>query len=138
MKRIMQVALGLVTALGGFVDIGDLVFASQAGARFGYDLLWALALGTFIIMIYSEMSGRLAAIGKEAAFTLINQTYPKWLALTTLISSKFVNIMTCAAEIGGVALVLQLLSGLPLRALIIAVFLGLILIVLCLVSRHYI
>lgn len=129
MKKLLEVALGLLTALGGFVDIGDLVFATQSGALFGVQLLWALALGTIIIMLFSEMSGRVAAISKQANFTLITKTYPLWLNRTTLVASKFVNVLTCAAEIGGVALVLQLLSGLPLKALIVMVFLGFLLIV---------
>ena len=37
MKRILAIALGVLTAIGGFVDIGDLVASSQAGARFGSD-----------------------------------------------------------------------------------------------------
>ena len=39
-------------------------------------------------------------------------------ALATLIASEVVNLMTCAAEVGGVAICLQLLSGLPYRLLI--------------------
>ena len=36
------VALGIIAALGGFLDIGDLVFNTQAGALFRYDLIWAV------------------------------------------------------------------------------------------------
>src|SRR6185437_16884644 len=46
----------------------------------------------------------------------------------TLIASEVVNLMTCAAEIGGVAITLQLLSGLPYRLLIL---LGVVALVLC-------
>ena len=38
--------------------------------------------------------------------------------LATLIASEIVNLMTCAAEVGGVAICFQLLSGLPYRLLI--------------------
>jgi len=40
MKIVLQIALGLIAAIGGFVDIGDLVFNTQAGATYGYSLLW--------------------------------------------------------------------------------------------------
>lgn len=46
MKSILKIALGIIAALGGFLDIGDLVFNTQAGALYRYDLLWAVALGT--------------------------------------------------------------------------------------------
>ena len=36
----------------------------------------------------------------------------------TLIAAQIVNLMTCAAEVGGVAIVLQLLTGWPYRVLI--------------------
>ncbi len=32
LKNILAVALGIFSAIGGFVDIGDLVFNTQAGA----------------------------------------------------------------------------------------------------------
>src|SRR3982751_1643675 len=118
MKKFLEIGLGIVAALGGFVDIGDLVFATQSGAKYGLRLLWALALGTLLIMIYAEMSGRVATVAKRPVFTIIRQRFPKKLALTTLAASTMVNILTLAAEIGGVALILQLLSGLPYRALI--------------------
>jgi manganese transport protein len=129
MKKLLEVSLGIVTMLGGFVDIGDLVFASQAGAKFGLHLLWALALGTLMIMLYAEMSGRVAAVAKLPVFKVIRSRFPKRINLLTLGASSIVNVMTCAAEIGGVALILQLLSGLPYRALIVAAFFALTLII---------
>jgi manganese transport protein len=129
MKKILEIGLGIAAALGGFVDIGDLVFATQAGAKFGLRLLWALALGTLVIMVYAEMSGRVAMVTKKPVFKIIRQRFPKKLALTALIASTMVNVLTFAAEIGGVALVLQLLSDLPYRALVAAVALALTLII---------
>ena len=34
MKRVLGVFLGILTAIGGFVDIGDLVANAETGARF--------------------------------------------------------------------------------------------------------
>ena len=45
MKRIFSVALGILAAIGGFVDIGDIVFNVEAGATLGYQLLWAVVIG---------------------------------------------------------------------------------------------
>jgi manganese transport protein len=129
MKKLLQVGLGVIAALGGFVDIGNLVFATQAGAKLGLRLLWALALGTLLAMIYAEMSGRVATVAKRPVFTIIRQRFPKKLALATLIASTASNVLTCAAEIGGVALILQLLSDLPYRALVFAVAMAWILVI---------
>src|SRR5437667_590155 len=104
-----QLFLGILTALGGFVDIGELVFASQAGAKFGHQILWPIILGTIGIIIYAEMCGRVAAIAKRPVFEMIRETRGFEVGLITLIASQIVNVMTCAAEVGGVAIVLQLL-----------------------------
>ena len=32
MNSVLELTLGVMTALGGFVDVGELVFAVQAGA----------------------------------------------------------------------------------------------------------
>ena len=58
MKGIFAIALGILAAIGGFVDIGDIVFNVEAGATFGYQLLWAVPLGVLGIMVFAEMSGR--------------------------------------------------------------------------------
>ena len=42
LKNVLAVALGILSAIGGFVDIGDLVFNTQAGATFGFQLLWVV------------------------------------------------------------------------------------------------
>ena len=62
MKKIFGVTLGILTAMGGFVDIGDLVANSETGARFGMSLAWAVLLGVVGIVVYAEMSGRVASV----------------------------------------------------------------------------
>lgn len=129
MKKLLEIALGIIVALGGFVDIGDLVFASQAGAKFGYQLLWALAVGVLGIIVYSEMSGRVATIAKKPVFQIVRERYGRRLGWITLTSALFLSLITCAAEVGGVALGLQLLSDLPYHLLIVLALLTLLLIV---------
>jgi manganese transport protein len=121
--KIFQVALGILAAIGGFVDIGDLVFNSAAGATFGYQLLWVIVIGVIGIITYSEMCGRIAAISKKAVFDAVRERVGFKAGLVTLIAAQVVNLMTLAAEVGGVAICLRLLSGLPYRWLILlAVF----------------
>jgi Mn2+/Fe2+ NRAMP family transporter len=118
LKNVLGVALGILSAIGGFVDIGDLVFNTQAGAVFGFQLMWAVVVGVIGIIVYSEMCGRVSAVAQRPVFDLVRERAGFGPALATLIASEVVNLMTCAAEIGGVALALQLLSGLPYRVLI--------------------
>jgi Mn2+/Fe2+ NRAMP family transporter len=125
LKNVLAVALGILSAIGGFVDIGDLVFNTQAGATFGFQLLWVVVLGVVGIIVYSEMCGRVAAVAKRPVFDLIRERAGFGAGLSTLIASQVVNLMTCAAEIGGVAICLQLLSGLPYRLLIALAVAGL-------------
>jgi Mn2+/Fe2+ NRAMP family transporter len=112
-RKIFQIALGLIAAIGGFVDIGDLVFNVQAGARFGYQLLWALPVGVLGIMVFAEMSGRVAAIHKKANFELVRERYSHRLGLATLVASLVLCFLTLAAELGGIGLVLALFFDAP-------------------------
>ena len=121
MKKALQVALGIMAAVGGFIEIGDLVFLSQAGALFGYQLLWAVVLGILGIGVYAEMCGRVAATSGRAVFDLVRQRFGFATGAVGLLAGELVVLLTLAAEIGGVALVLQLLLDLPARLLIVLV-----------------
>jgi manganese transport protein len=117
--KIFQIALGILAAIGGFVDIGDLVFNVAAGATFGYQLLWVVVIGVIGIVTYSEMCGRVAAVSGKAVFDVVRERLGFRMGLFTLISAQVVNLMTLTAEVGGAAICLQLLSGLPYRWLIL-------------------
>ena len=117
--KIFKIALGILAAIGGFVDIGDLVFNVSAGATFGYQLLWVIVIGVVGIITYSEMCGRVAAISKKAVFDAVRERLGFKTGLMALIAAQVVNLLTLTAEIGGVAICLQLLSGLPYRWLIV-------------------
>jgi len=119
--RIAELALGILTAVGGFVDVSELVFVAQAGSQFGYALIWVIVLATIGIMVFGEMSGRVAAIAKQPVFNLMRHRLGLQLGLVVLAASLISNTITCAAEIGGVALLLHLFTGLPVRLLAVAV-----------------
>jgi manganese transport protein len=127
--KIFQIALGILAAIGGFVDIGDLVFNVSAGATFGYQLLWVVVIGVIGIITYSEMCGRVAAVSKKAVFDAVRERLGFKTGLMALIAAQFVNLLTLTAEIGGVAICLQLLSGLPYRWLILIAGVALVLVV---------
>jgi manganese transport protein len=128
-SKILGLALGILAAIGGFVDIGDLVFNTAAGATFGYQLVWVIPVGVVGIVVYSEMSGRVAAVSGKAVFDAVRERVGFTAALGTLVSSEVVNLMTLACELGGVAIALQLLCGLPYRWLILLAVIGLVVII---------
>jgi len=107
----LELTLGIMTAVGGFVDISELVFAAKAGSTFGYALIWVFAFSTIGIIVFSEMSGRVAAVAKQPVFNLMRHRLGLKLGLVTLAASIISNLITCAAEIGGVSLVLNYLTG---------------------------
>ncbi|GAB3857926.1 divalent metal cation transporter [Nocardioides maradonensis] len=111
MKKYLQIGLGILTAIGGFVDIGDLVTNAQVGARFGLSLVWATLLGTVGICVFAEMSGRVAAISGRATFDLVRERLGPRFGLLNLVASILVTFLTFIAEIGGVALALELVAS---------------------------
>jgi Mn2+/Fe2+ NRAMP family transporter len=125
MKNIFAIALGILAAIGGFVDIGDIVFNTAAGATFGYELLWAVVVGVGGIITYAEMCGRVAAVSERAVFDVVRERLGFQIGLVALVAAQLVNLLTIAAEVGGVGLVLQLLSGLSYRALLVLALIAL-------------
>ncbi len=111
MKKALALFLGLLTAIGGFVDIGDIVTAGVVGSRFGLSLAWVLVVGTFSICVFAEMSGRVAAVSGRPTFDLIRERLGPRVGLLNLVGSIAVTLLTFIAEIGGVALALQLATS---------------------------
>jgi manganese transport protein len=110
-KRFLAVTLGILTAIGGFVDIGDLVANGVVGSRFGMHLAWVVLFGVGGICVYAEMCGRVAAISGRPVFDIVRERLgPRW-GLTNLVASFLITLLTLAAEIGGVALALELASS---------------------------
>jgi manganese transport protein len=117
-KRAVQVTLGILTAIGGFVDIGDLVANSEAGARFGLNLAWVVVVGVIGIIVFAEMAGRVAAISRRPVFDLVRERLGPSFGLANLIASFFINFLTLTAEIAGVAIALSLVASVDYLLLI--------------------
>jgi Mn2+/Fe2+ NRAMP family transporter len=116
--RYFKIALGILAAIGGFVDIGDLVFTTQAGAAFGYEALWAVPVGVLGIVTYAEMCGRVAAVTKRPVLDVVRQRLGFGVGLATLIAGFVLSLLTLTAELGGLALALRLFFDLPFHALL--------------------
>jgi manganese transport protein len=111
LRRVFGVALGILTAIGGFVEIGGIVSSSETGARYGMSLTWAVVVGVVGIMVFSEMCGRVAASSGRAAFDLVRERLGVRLALANLAASWLITLLTVTAELAGAALALELATG---------------------------
>lgn len=111
MKPLLAITLGVLSAVGGFVDIGDLVESGVVGAKYGLRMVWVVALGVIGICVYAEMAGRVVAISGRPVFDLVRERLGPRMALANLAGSFLVSLFTVAAEIGGVAMAVELASG---------------------------
>jgi Mn2+/Fe2+ NRAMP family transporter len=109
----LELTLGIMTAIGGFVDIAQIVFSAQAGSLFGYALISAFAIATLGMIVFGEISGRVAAVAHQPVFNLIRHRLGLKLGLLTLIASVSCALITTAAEVGGMGLILNNLTGAP-------------------------
>jgi Mn2+/Fe2+ NRAMP family transporter len=123
-KGLANIALGVIAAIGGFVDIGDLVFSAQAGSSVGYPVLWALPVGVLGIMVFAEMSGRIVAIAQKPNFVLVKERYGPRLSTFTLAASLVLTVLTLAAELGGLGFVLNYFFDVSVSFFILVAALG--------------
>src|SRR5213595_2165539 len=103
MKKILEIALGIVTSVGGFLEIGSITTAAQAGAGFGYQLIWSVVLGTICVAFLVEMSGRFAAVSRQTIVSAMRERFGIRLFAVQLLVLLAVTTLVLAAEMGGVA-----------------------------------
>jgi Mn2+/Fe2+ NRAMP family transporter len=110
-SKLLEIALGLVTGIGGFLEAGSLATSAQAGAAFGFQLIWAIVLGTICIAFLVEMGGRLAAVSKHTLPDAMRERFGIRFFIVPLGAVVLVSFLVLASEIGGVSLALQLATG---------------------------
>jgi manganese transport protein len=118
LKKLLGVSLGVLSAIGGFVDIGDLVANAETGTRFRMNLAWVVIVGVIGIIVYAEMAGRVAAVSGRPVFDLVRERLGPRFGLANLGASLFINFLTLTAEIAGVAIAVSLLSSINYLLLI--------------------
>jgi Mn2+/Fe2+ NRAMP family transporter len=114
MKKIFQIALGIVTSVGGFLEIGSITTAAQAGASFGYQLVWSIVLGTVCVAFLVEMSGRFAAVSKHTIPDAMRERFGINFYVVPLFVLLGVSLLVLGAELGGVAAALEMATGIKL------------------------
>jgi Mn2+/Fe2+ NRAMP family transporter len=125
MKKLLGIALGVVTSIGGFLDAGSIATSAQAGAAFGYALLWALALGTVCVIFLVEMSGRFAIASGHTITDAIRKRFGFAALIVPFAATMLVNLLVLASEVGGVCVALELVTGIGFQLWAIPVALAL-------------
>jgi Mn2+/Fe2+ NRAMP family transporter len=115
LKKLFEIALGIVTSIGGFLEIGSMVTAVQASAEFGYQLIWAIALGGVCIIFLVEMSGRFSAISRHTIPGAIRERFGFNFFILPLVSLVLVTLLVLGAELGGVCIGLELVTGISFQ-----------------------
>jgi Mn2+/Fe2+ NRAMP family transporter len=121
LSAILDLILGVVTSIGGFVEAGSISTAAQAGSEFGFQLLWSIAAATAMLALLVEMSGRLAAVSKRSLAAAVRERFGVHFQFVPLTAELLIDVLLLAAEIGGVALALKLISGVGFQAWILPI-----------------
>jgi Mn2+/Fe2+ NRAMP family transporter len=111
MSAIVDLILGVVTSIGGFVEAGSISTAAQAGSEFGFQLLWAIAAATIMLAMLVEMSGRLAAVSRRSLAAAVRERFGVHFQIVPLTAEMLIDVLLLAAEIGGAAIAIKLLTG---------------------------
>lgn len=110
-KQWLSIALGIVTATGGFLDAGTVATSGEAGAKFGLGLVWAVLLATVAIILLVEMVGRFTAVSKKTYAEAIREDFGFRFYLFPLASELIAESLLLAAELGGISIAVSLISG---------------------------
>lgn len=118
MKQWTGIALGVMTATGGFLDAGTIATSAQAGATFGLGLIWAILLATIALILLVEMIGRFTAVSQKSYADAIREHFGFKLYLIPLTAEVIAECLLLAAELGGIAVAMSLFTGIDWRYLL--------------------
>jgi Mn2+/Fe2+ NRAMP family transporter len=110
-RKIFNLALGIVTSIGGFVEVGSISTSIQAGAEFRFSLLWAVAVATLFLAALAEMAGRIAAVSKRPIAAAVRERFGFHFQVVPLGAEFVIDTLLLVAELGGVAIAIKMLTG---------------------------
>jgi manganese transport protein len=117
-RRGLRAALPLagpaVIASVAYMDPGNYATNIQAGAAYGYQLLWVVVLANLIAVIFQSQSAKLGIVTNRNLAELCRERFPRPLVIAMWIVSEAAAMATDLAELLGGGLGLALLLHLPL------------------------
>ncbi len=109
-----------VIASVAYIDPGNFATNIQAGARYGYALLWVVLLANLVAMLFQAMSAKLGIVTNRNLAELCRLHFPRPAVLAMWVVSEIAAMATDLAEFLGGAIGLSLLLHLPLLAGMVA------------------
>jgi manganese transport protein len=97
-----------------YVDPGNFATNIQAGAQFGYLLLWVVLAANLMAMLIQYLSAKLGIVTDRNLPELCRLHYPRWVSLGLWVQAEVMAMSTDIAEFLGAALGLNLLFHVPL------------------------
>ena len=94
---------GLITS-NADNDAGGIFTYAQAGARYGYDLIWLLAITTLALAVVQEFNARLGVVTGKGLADLIRERFGVRITVLAMFLLLVANIATTIAEFAGIAL----------------------------------
>jgi len=101
---------GLITGAADD-DPSGIATYSQAGAQYGYGLLWSVFLTTPLMVGIQIVSARIGRVTGHGLAANIRDHYPPWLLYSIVALLLFANTLNIAADLGAMGAALQLLVG---------------------------
>src|SRR5215210_4283167 len=98
----------------GYMDPGNWATDIAGGSQFGYKLIWVLLMSNLIALLLQSLSARLGIVRGLDLAQASRETYPKYINYGLYGLAEIAIAATDLAEILGMAIGIQLLSGLPL------------------------
>jgi NRAMP (natural resistance-associated macrophage protein)-like metal ion transporter len=89
-------------------DAGGILTYSQAGAQFGYLLLWTMIPITLALIVVQEMSARMGAVTGKGLSDLIREEFGFRITFFMMIGILFINFGNVVTEFIGIATSLEL------------------------------
>jgi manganese transport protein len=105
-----------VVASIAYMDPGNFATNIQAGARYGYSLLWVVLLANLVAMLFQALSAKLGIVTGRNLAEMCRQEFPRPIALAMWVISEIAAMATDLAEFLGGSIGLALLFQLPLLA----------------------
>ena len=103
-----------IVASVAYVDPGNYVTNIQAGARYGYALLWVVVLANLIAVLFQTLSARLGIVSGRNLAELCRARYTRPVVIAMWLASELASMATDLAEFVGGAIGLSLLAHLAL------------------------
>jgi len=98
----------------GYMDPGNWATDLAGGSKFGYTLIWVLLMSNMMALLLQSMSARLGIVRGRDLAQANRETYPRYINISFYVLAEIAIAATDLAEILGMAIGIQLLTGLPL------------------------